>query len=339
MAETEGFEVVSIIRPVTKALIKAAGVPAFLRVWFNGLGRKQEALDAQVASQIEGETEMAAARTAGEIMQMDASYARAVAKELGLPNTPEATMAVFVALQSNDPRHLMNFSTIIGKADKIAEDRSEDIPEDAPSDEWWDRFYEASKSVSSDQLQDFFAAMAAGEVIQPESVSFSAIEVAKRLDPTTVGLFSKWVSKSAEFMSFRFMCTLGLEAGNNELADIGFRYNDLQRLTDIGLLRTDYSTGIFPAPGLLADQPRPDGVRYGMPFYYAGSAWCLEHTGPHQDDKCREDIRLECVLATDAGAELAKIIPVVEDTDYTERLRGYLASHGLSLILPDIPLR
>lgn len=339
MNEPEDLRLVAKFAHASIKFGKALSVPAVVRAWVTGAGRKQVAIADGEVAKIEDATEKATARTAGEIMRMDASTVRDVAEILEV-TTPDAKLALFAALQTHNPRHLTNIGAIVNKSDKMLEDMVE-VPDEGPSDDWWDRLYQAGRSVSSDDLQDFFAAMVAGEVKSPGSVSFQTIEVSRKLDSEIARLFAKWVALSFSSFGRLCLCTLGRTAGQNELSEFGFSYSELRQLTDIGLIGTDYNSWIDVSPHVFNETFEIEGVRVRLvleELKYAGHDWALEHNkvsdvaeeqeNPPPDT---DEVRLDVIFATKAGAELASVIPIQENTAYTEQLNAYLAGKEFKL--------
>lgn len=323
------------VGPATKLLSKTGLFRPFrARLEGNALIRLAES-DKEV-SRINDERDMATARNEAEILQVWADKIKSIAEGIGVRDS--AVVARWLENSAfNGIRSQSNIETVAAKADELLEDRDEQ-PTERPSDDWVHRFYEAGRVVSRSELQDFFAAMLAGEIDTPGSVSFHAIEVAKRLDASTADLFRRWVAMSALFMGTRFLCTLGMNPNRNDLEDLGFSYPILQQLADIGLIVTDRIS--LPIDrGILSDSP-VNGVRYGEGFYYGGEVWLLERSVQRRKDPSLagsnkatpSEIRLEGIVATQAGAELAEVLqPADEYADFTERLHKYLADKDLRL--------
>ena len=338
MIDPDGFASAKTLH-ATNAVIETTGIGAIPRAFLTGKALKRAALDADEVSRIENETDMEKARNDIAILRMITPHINEMAKELGT-TSEQAKLGLIAYCLTNNPKHLENFGNIIEKADDMLSDRDE-VPQDGPSDEWWERIHQGGRVVSSDELQDFFAAMVAGEVGAPGSVSFQTIEVAKRLDPATATMFAKWVSMSIYSYPSRFLCTLGREAGQNELGEFGFTYFDLVQLADIGLIGSDYNAWIDVKHHVTRKVKSDNGRvrRAAWVFDYAGQsgAWVLAPKGPTSGNEARQvssgadQLRLDVMFATKAGTELASLIPVQENKVYTAYLRRYLANKGYAL--------
>ncbi len=311
--------VISAAGRATRAIANTMGVPLITRAWLQGIGQKQLAKANREASRIDDATAMATARNDAEIMRVMGSSVDSLAKELGITD-PTTKVQLLASLLSTDVRSLTNFGTIVTRADELLEDDIQ-VPCEGPSDEWWHRFYECGRLVASSELQDFFAAMLAGEIATPGSMSFPTIEVARRLDPGTAVMFREWVSMSIGYdhTGDRFLCTLGLDVGTNDLDDLGLSYSVVNQLMDIGLISTFRANfGPFEVP-----------INRFLEVTYAGRTWRMERAD--QTDTSPLEIKLPCMIASTAGKELAKVVPIKETSTYTNQLHVYLETQRLRL--------
>ena len=337
MIDPDGIEFAKTLQ-ASRAIAETTGIAAIPRAYIEGKLRKKEAVDAGEVSQIENATDLARVRTDMEIMRMVGTRVQEMADALNV-TCQEAKLSLIAYGLTNNPQHLVNFGNIVDKSDEMFAEGDE-VPDERPSVEWWDRFYECGKVITADELQHFFAAMLTGEIRAPGRISFQTIEVARKLDARSATLFAKWASMSTLLVDSRFLCTLGRAAGNNELREFGFSYRELTKLQALGLIGTDMSAWVDPDSYIGATIKRADhSIRFSYALAYAGQRWTLMSTRPNpenetQDEQPSDDVRrrLDVIFATEAGSELASVIPVEENTTYTEQLKKYLGTKGIRLV-------
>ena len=309
--------------PATE-LIRESGLLLPIRSRIQRADQKRKAESDLDVSRIRDEQDMMTARNEAEILQVYADKILSIADGLGIDD-PAIVRRWFENAAFNGIRSQSNIEVIASKADEMVGD-SDEVPTEGPSDDWMHRFYEAGRVVSEGELQDFFAAMLAGEIKEPGNVSFQTIEVAKRLDPDLAVLFRKWASMSiGPDDDSRFLCTLGTRVGENEFSEFGLSYVALNNLQDIGLISTQRAF-FRPSSAL---------VNGSLSVTYVGSTWRMERIDRSETGPVR--IQLRCILASTAGTELAQVVPVEENLHYTDRLHGYLESQGFRLkrVSPD----
>lgn len=308
----------------TRAL-RDSGLLLPIRARLQGSAQKRLAESGRDVARISDEQDLSTARNEAEILQVYADKILSIADGLGIDD-PAIVGRWFENAAFNGIRSQSNIEVIASKADEMVGD-SDEVPTEGPSDDWMHRFYEAGRVVSEGELQDFFAAMLAGEIKEPGNVSFQTIEVAKRLDPDLAVLFRKWASMSIgyDFDGSRFLCTLGMDVGTNAFNELGLSYVALNKLRDIGLISTQSAVfGGFEVP-----------PHRFLAVIYVGKSWRMERID--ETDKGPVQMKLPCILASVAGSELAQVVPVVENLHYTNRLHGYLETQGFRLtrVSPD----
>ena len=105
-------------------------------------------------------------------------------------------------IQAGDVRHLLRFqhekrlSNIRSVADHAAENLSgQEAPNDAPDPDWTARFLESVQDVSSEEMQELWARLLSGEILNPKSVSIQTISVLRNMskqDAETFAAFSRY---------------------------------------------------------------------------------------------------------------------------------------------------
>ena len=114
----------------------------------------------------------------------------------------EGTQTGVTEIQSGDVRQWVQFqekkrlSNIRSVIHRTAEDLGEqEAPGDAPDHDWTARFFEAVQDVSSEEMQELWARLLSGEILDPKSVSIQTIAILRnmsRQDAETFTTFSTY---------------------------------------------------------------------------------------------------------------------------------------------------
>jgi hypothetical protein len=107
---------------------------------------------------------------------------------------------------------------------------------------WIARFFSAAADVSESDMQKLWGKLLAGETATPGRFNTRALETLKNLSSTEAALFSKactfvtglneFIIKIPDAKKNNFILTYDTKA----LADLGFRFEDVLKLVDAGLI-------------------------------------------------------------------------------------------------------
>ncbi len=127
-----------------------------------------------------------------------------------------------------------NFLTIAKRADEMYKDMTDKENSEPYNFDWFMRFYEDTGTISDADIQELWAKILAGEILQPGSYSLRALETLKNLSKAEAVLFQK-------------ICTHSIIIDNKvflphyddymKCADISF--DEILKLSDCGLINGD----------------------------------------------------------------------------------------------------
>ena len=117
-------------------------------------------------------------------------------------------------------------------------------------DDWLNNFEKEAKYKSTEEMQQLFGRILAGEIKQPGSYSIKAVKALSELDPTVAALFKRLCS-CASFISppgFRHVIldariiSLGGNAASNALKTFGLGFSELNLLNEYGLIISNFNS-------------------------------------------------------------------------------------------------
>ncbi|MBC8868895.1 MAG: DUF2806 domain-containing protein [Planctomycetes bacterium] len=225
--------------------------------------------------------------------------------EIEITDLHRRAMHRFVEEEANRQQ---NIETITDRALLLLTDQSD---AEAIEDDWVTNFFDKSRIVSDNEMQDLWARVLAGEANSPGSYSRRTVNCLGDLDKTDAELFIK-------------LCGFGWQIGNvvplifaldddiYKSCDINF--NSLSHLESIGLIQFGNLAGF-----------KRRGLPQHLPIFYYGQPLLLKLP----KDEGENDLELGKVLLTKIGQELAPICgggPVDGFMDHVrKRWRDYLS--------------
>ena len=259
------------------------------------------------------------------------------------------TEQVSGAVQFQQERRLRNVQAIANAA--AIELGDETVVDDAPDSDWVARFFDGAQEVSNTEMQQLWARILAGEVRQPRTTSIRTLEILRNLDPRVASTFQRLCSVAsacAVIGNFQLSSPLDLDsgffdpshsmlvldqrvvvfsgrAGNNALQTYGLGFATLNVLNEYGLIISDYNSWydyrmcIFQPD---ADPPPPFRLIHG------GKTWTLLPEGASFDG----ELKFSGVALTSSGRELASVVAIEPNEQYTAAFRSHLASKSLQMI-------
>lgn len=106
------------------------------------------------------------------------------------------------------------------------------VSDDIVDEDWSTRFFNIVQDVSDDEMKDFWGRILAGEIEQPKSYSIRTLELLRNISKEEANLFvkvSQFVLKQGDYFIY--------EGKDGNLSKFGISYDDIARLTEIGLLQ------------------------------------------------------------------------------------------------------
>lgn len=207
----------------------------------------------------------------------------------------------------------------VAKAIMIAEDilaqDSQEPPDSSIEDDWLFSWREYAGKVTSDELQDLWGRVLAGETKQPGSYSIRTLDFLKCLSKSEAEL----ISKAAKFVIAERIYR------NKEsfLEKEGLSFSQLLHLQDIGVLSGVEAIGLNTTYKTIM----PDIFFRGL---VANDKVILLN---HEDSK--KEVNAEVYLLTRTGREVLKLASFQVDPDYFESVAKDFASKGLRTMVAD----
>jgi hypothetical protein len=207
----------------------------------------------------------------------------------------------------------------VAKAVMIAEDiLAQDAQESSNKpieDDWLFSWRENAGRVSTDELQDLWGRVLAGEVKQPGTYSIRTLEFLKSLSKAEAELISKAAGYVIADRIYR----------NKEefLEKDGLNFTQLLFLQDIGILSGVEASGISTTYKSI----EPD--RYFKPLVANSKIMLLEH-----EDSSKE-VKAEIYLLTRVGAEVLRLASFRVNQEYFESVAKDFATKGFKVKVAD----
>ena len=236
-------------------------------------------------------------------------------------------------IESLFEKRLSNLAQIVGKARYCLP--ADEVPDSEPDMAWTSSFSSAAQDISSDDMQELWARILAGEVARQGSTSIRTLNVLRNLDQSTARLFRRLCSVAVSIslpedhsLDHRVV-SLGGNAAQNSLRDFGIGYDQLNGLNEFGLIHSEYNSWFdyricIGLPGnLVPGRPLP------LAFTFEGHS-CVLIADVERD--LGQEFRVSGVALTRAGREISKAVELEPVPKYAEALRDYFAQSGLRMV-------
>lgn len=203
--------------------------------------------------------------------------------------------------------------------------------------DWTARFFNDVQDVSSEEMQQLWAKILAGEVERPGNTSLKAMSILKGLDRSTAFLFRTLCSArmtpvigqqggGAIQVGTDIVPSLEGRATGNSLKEYGLSYASLNRLNEHGLIVPEYNSTwsqlvIDAGPG---KSPRWSSIAFG----FQNHIWVLV---PIDGREGNFNIEISGILLTHSGMELARVVDVEAMPEYQQAVADFLEQKGLSM--------
>ena len=235
-------------------------------------------------------------------------------------------------IQFQEEKRQANIGSVVRKA--VVQLGSREVQEHEVDHDWTARFFSDVQDVSSEEMQQLWAKILAGEVERPGSTSIKTLGILRNLNESTANLFqtlcSACLSASLDGESIfeARVASLGGNPSQNSLSDYGLFYSNLNLLNEHGLVVSDYDSWcdynmcIEPWPTRSAP-----GMQY-IPFRFQGKFWVLS---PTTDRDPGNEYKLSGVALTQSGMELSRVIELTPTEAYAQALAEFFQREHLRL--------
>ena len=200
-----------------------------------------------------------------------------------------------------------------------------DIGQQEPiSEDFLNRFEEVVRFKSSEEMQDYFGRILAGEIRKPGTFSIRTLTILSEIDQNVAGLFKKLCSLSLAIKANNRqihdarVCSLGGNAANNALSKYSLGFGQLNILLEYGLIVSDYNCYF---PYILSNGS-------SLPFQYQGRTCVLQ---PSSEKMKGKEYKVSGVALSLAGRELYTIVVQESAERYTQELKKFFAEQGLQM--------
>ena len=302
---------------------------------------RQETNAKLIAAKGEAEAQKVLAEGQAHTMQIIAS-AQADARAVLV--SPDATVqgqldfgtAVTQRIQFQEQKRLSNIATVLGHAVQDLGDR--EVQDHEVDHDWTARFFTDVQDVSSEEMQQLWAKILAGEVQRLGSTSFRTLSILKNLDRGTARLFRGLCSArmtpqiglgggGVERAGNEFILSLDGRAANNSLKEYGLSYTTLNRLNEHGLIVPEYDSELqhMVTDAGLDKSPRWISIAHG----FQGRNWVLTPIDQRQGD---QTIKLHVILLTNAATELARVVDIEPMLEYEQAVADFFEQKGFHML-------
>ena len=232
-----------------------------------------------------------------------------------------------------ETQHQKNMENTITKA---LPQLNEDTDPNAIDDDWIKKFFDKSRLVTDDKMQDLWASILAGEANRAGSYSPKALTALADMDQKIAILFQKFCSMCIVFdvivdgvIFDARVLTLGKDPRKDGLKKYDLSFRDLNRLEAYGLIIPDYSSLMnYRSVRVYRDN------RVISSFSYRGKSWVFQ---PFDTQEVDEDCIMPGVALSMIGSELFRIVEQIPEEPYShvnvynEDLIEYLKEQGLEM--------
>lgn len=245
----------------------------------------------------------------------------------------ELGAAVSQRIQFQEKKRQSNIRQVVTKA--ALELEGKEVRDHEPDHDWTARFFNDVQDVSSEEMQQLWGKILAGEVEMPGSTSLRTLSILKNLDQSTANTFQRLCSAcvlakstDASFVDAR-VPSLGGNPGNNVLEKYGFSYDVLNALNEHGLIISEYNSWYDHkmSIGIPLSAPFPGQV-VCLPFTFQGRYWVLV---PTTQREASPEFKLSGVALTRSGREMSRIVEMEPMEEYMQDLMTFFESSGFQM--------
>ena len=211
---------------------------------------------------------------------------------------------------------------------------SDDLPEGSPTpaeinDDWLNAFEQEARHKSTEEMQQIFGRILAGEIAKTSSFSVKTIKLVAQLDDRVASLFRRLCSLSISLkigprIIDARVVSLNGSASNNSLAQYGLSFDQLNVLNEYGLIIPEYNSWMdyqycIAKGGVVNGVMRFENVNWGL----------VPKVGSTDD---RQPLKLHGVGLTQAGRELMQVVEIETNAEYRAALFAHFETNKLDLV-------
>ena len=295
---------------------------------------RQEAKARSIA--VQGEAEAQRLLAEGQATAMG-TIARAQSDARALLVSPDSDVqgqldfahTVTQRIQFQEEKRQSNIEAVVRQA--ASELEGQEVGDHEPDHDWTARFFNDVQDVSSEEMQQLWAKVLAGEVERPGSTSLRTLRILKDMDQHVARVFG-WFCALCIYSEVPPHVDARICSACFDLfATHGFRRVELNLLNTHGLVNPDYDSWHDLQSAIGFGRIQPDQTnRY--PFRFQGHYWVLYPVGGPRSIKPRSPGFPLCGASlSQSGLELSQVVRMEPMDDYRTALINYFAQEGLQM--------
>ena len=247
--------------------------------------------------------------------QGDVNVIRLFCEKFGIALSPiqgesEAVEKIKTHITFQEEKRQRNIETVVRMAAEEIKDK--EVQDHEIDHDWTARFFSDVQDVSSEQMQQIWAKILAGEVETPGRTSFRTLAILKNMTKKDAELFSK----VAQFVIGDFVFS---DSSTDEFD--GFpSYDMFIQLESYGLINAGTLVKKLTREHAIADKFR--AYRISKETHEAGDNWKVD---------------IPCYVLTPAGKEIYQFVEVQTNMNYLGVFANFLKENNAKLEYADIP--
>lgn len=232
-------------------------------------------------------------------------------------------------IQFQEEKRQSNIMAVVQRA--ALEVGEKEVQDHEVDHDWTARFFNDVQDVSSEEMQELWAKILAGEVERPGSTSIRTLNVLKDMNLRVARIFSRFCAFCVYTEG-----TMGVDgricsACFHIFSTNGFLHSDLNLLNTQGLVNPDYDSWQDLQHAIGVGRTPPDQTSR-HPFRFQGQYWVLYPVGGPRSVRPRSPgFPLRGPSLSQSGLELSRVVRLEPMEDYKTALINYFAQEGLQM--------
>lgn len=232
-------------------------------------------------------------------------------------------------IQFQEWKRQSNIKSVVQKAAWALGDK--EVQDHEVDHDWTAQFFDEVQDVSSEDMQELWAKILAGEVERPGSTSIRTLRVLKDMNQRVARIFSRFCAFCVYTEGITGVDGRICNACFNIFSTNGFFHSDLNLLNTHGLVNPDYDSWQDLQHAIGVGRTPPDQTSR-HPFRFQGQYWVLYPVGGPRSVKPRSPgFPLRGASLSQSGLELSRVVRLEPMEDYKTALINYFAQEGLQM--------
>ena len=315
----------------------ASGIGSTASFLFSRMVARRDAEVRRITAEGDAEAQRILTEGRATSMQIIAAAQAEVRSKLISPQAAlqgEVTIGELIAqrVQFQEEKRQANIGSVFARAAQELGDR--EVQDHEVDHDWTARFFNDLQDVSSEEMQQLWAKILAGEVERPGNTSIKTLGILKNLDKPTANLFRQFCSicvsirpDGVNFNDARVPFLGGYSEGN-ALRDYGFEFGKLNVLSEHALINPEYNTWHDYRASTGLNLPQVQALVH-FPICFQGKYWILVPTGAPAE---RKEFKLFGVALTRSGQEISRVVDLEPAQQYTLHLTEHFKKKNLQMV-------